>query len=289
MTGFGKGVAQNNRGRIKIEIKSLNYKFFEVINRLPGTLTIFEDNIRECLHKKLARGRLNLFMSYDNMGNGSNHICVDKKNARQYYNMLSSLRKALRIKGEIDINHLISLPGVITCRPQKDDPEKIWPLIEKALSSAVRDLIRSKTREGKMLKKNLEHIAGTVEVSLGKIKRRAPLVVREYRKRLLRNVKEITGTKKIFNPERVEEEAAIFARNCDISEEIHRLSSHLINFHKALSNSGEVGRRLDFIAQEMHREINTMGAKANDFPIAKEVIKMKSLVEKIREQAQNVE
>ena len=160
----------------------------------------------------------------------------------------------------------------------------------EALDMAAEDLISSKEREGTMLKKNVLKIVESIETSLNKVRARVPLVVTDYKKRLLKNVKDLTGAKRIFNPGRIEEEAAIFARNCDISEEVHRVSSHIASFKKVLSNhDGEVGRRLDFIAQEMHREANTIGAKANDFAISKEVIKMKSQIEKIREQVQNVE
>jgi uncharacterized protein (TIGR00255 family) len=147
----------------------------------------------------------------------------------------------------------------------------------------------SKRREGAMLKKNLEHLVDSINRSLNKIRRRTPLVVKEYKQRLLKNVKELTSSKTVLNQQRMEEEAAIFARNSDISEEVHRMLSHITGFKKILSNHDETGRRLDFIAQEMNREINTVGAKANDFQISKEVIKIKSLIEKIREQVQNVE
>lgn len=289
MTGFGKGLAENNLGRIKIEIKSLNYKFFEVVNRLPANLTVFEDEIREYLQKRISRGRLNLFLSYDRGEAAQDEVYIDKVVGKKYYDMIRSLKKSLRLSGEINIAQIVSLPGVVAYRPQEEDIEKFTPLVKKALAAACTDLIRSKTREGRMLRRSLQHIVESAESSLEKIKRRAPLVAREYRKRLLKNVKELTGSKQVFNPERIEEEAAIFARNCDIAEEIHRASSHIAGFKKVLSDHGEVGRRLDFMAQEMYREANTIGAKANDFPISKEVIKIKSLIEKIREQVQNVE
>jgi len=289
MTGFGKGDAENKLGSIKIEIKSLNYKFFEVVNRLPANLTIFEDKIREYLQKEMSRGRLNLFLSYDKKMDGQDEVFIDKAVGKQYYNMISELKKSLGLGGEIGIEQIISLPGVIAYRPQDDDAQKLWPLVNEALIEASDDLVRSKKREGKMLKKNIQHIVESIEVSLDKVKSRVPSVVVEYKKRLLKNVKELTGSRRIFNRERMEEEAAIFARNCDISEEVHRVASHIAGFKKSLSDNGEAGRRLDFIAQEMHREANTIGAKANDFAISKEVIKIKSLIEKIREQVQNVE
>ena len=289
MTGFGKGVAENNFACIKIEIKSLNHKFFEVVSKMPGNLTLFEDKIRESLHQNIARGRLNLFLNYDAKAKQQETIHIDKKISKQYYQRMLSLKKALKIKGEISLDQIMGLPGVVVYKAQEEDVSKLWPLISKAIKIAADDLIDSKKKEGKRLKKNIRSIVASIEVSLKKIKQRAPLVVNDYRKRLLKNIKTLTSAKRICNPERVEEEAAIFARNCDITEEIHRISSHITGFKKVLSNDKEAGRRLDFIAQEMYREANTIGAKANDFPISKEVIKVKSSIEKIREQVQNVE
>jgi len=289
MTGFGRGTVENRLGTVKVEIKSLNYKFFEVVNRLPANITIFEDKIRESLQKKVSRGRLNLFLSYDRKGRKEDEVRVDNKIGKQYYNRIRDLKKSLGLSGEIGIDQIIALPGVVAYQPQDDDAKKLWPLINRALTSALEDLLVSKSREGKMLKKNIRQITASIETSLKKIKKRAPLVVKDYKNRLLKNVRTLTESRKALNPERLEEEAAIFARNCDIAEEIHRLTAHISGFKKVLSNNGESGRRLDFIAQEMYREVNTIGAKANDFPISKEVIKVKSFIEKIREQVQNVE
>jgi uncharacterized protein (TIGR00255 family) len=289
MTGFGKGIAENQLGTARIEIKSLNCKFFEVISKLPPNLTIFEDRIRELLQKKVLRGRLTLFLNYDSRVSKGDEVHIDKKIAKHYYTGINTLKKFLGIKGSVGIEQIIALPGVIAYHPREDDAKKLWPLVSKALVSAVDDLTRSRAREGKMLNKNIRQIVKMIETALNKIKKRAPLVACDYKKRLLKNVKKLTGTTKIHNPERIEEEAAIFARNCDITEEMHRVCAHISGFRKILSNSGETGRRLDFVAQEMYREANTIGAKANDFSIAKEVIKIKSHIEKIREQVQNVE
>ena len=289
MTGFGKGVSESRLGTANVEIKSLNCKFFEVVSKLPPNLTIFEDKIRELLQKRVSRGRLTLFLSYGSKVSKGDEVHIDKKIAKQYYDSIRALQKILGISGNVSLEQIVSLPGVISYHPQEDDAKKLWPLVSKSLVTAVEDLTRSKSREGKMLGKNLRQIVKTIEVALGKIKKRVPLVVCDYKKRLKKNVKALTGSVRIHSPERVEEEAAIFARNCDITEEIHRICAHIAGFRKILQNSGEAGRRLDFVAQEMYREANTIGAKANDFFIAKEVIKIKSQIEKVREQVQNVE
>jgi uncharacterized protein (TIGR00255 family) len=289
MTGFGKGKATGKPGTVKIELKSLNYKFFEVICKLPPNLTLFEDKMRESLQKRIVRGRLNLSMTYDALSNTSNAVHINKDIAKQYCSRIHSLKRYLGIQGDVNIDQIINLPGVIEHKPQEAQAVKIWPLAYTALKKAVEDLQRAKAREGRMLKKAIRGLVKEIEISLYKIQARAPQAVNDYKKRLLKNVKLLAGTKRVLNPQRIEEEAAIFARNCDITEETHRIASHISGFKKILAKSSEAGRRLDFIAQEMHREANTIGAKANDFPISKEVIKIKSQIDKIREQVQNVE
>jgi uncharacterized protein (TIGR00255 family) len=289
MTGFGKGEAAGKPGTVKIEIKSLNYKFFEVISKLPPNLAIFEDRIRGLLQRRVARGRLNLFMVYDTNGKRPDEAHINKDIARQYYNRIIALKRFLGLKGDIGISQIMGLPGVIEYRPGEERVARLWPVIRQALIYAIDDLQKTKAREGLMLKKNVRNIVKEIETSLRRIKSRAPLVTHDYKKRLLKNVKDLAGTRRISNGQRIEEDAAAFARNCDITEETHRIAAHITGFKKVLLKNGEAGRRLDFIAQEMHREVNTIGAKANDFPIAKEVIKIKSHIDKIREQVQNVE
>ncbi|MFC1807863.1 YicC/YloC family endoribonuclease [Candidatus Omnitrophota bacterium] len=255
--------------------------------KLP--LLTSDDKIRETVQRKISRGRLNLFLSFDKKGTNKDEVQVDKKLGKLYYKKLLNLKRDLGIKGDIKIDQILPLPGVVTLTPQEEDVGRLWPLINKALHLATEDLIHSRAREGRMLKKNIQQITRAIEFSLKKIKARAPLVVKEYKKRLIINVNKLTRSKRALNPGRMEEEAAVFARNCDIAEEIHRVSAHIVGFKKVLANNGESGRRLDFIGQELYREVNTIGAKANDFPISREVIKVKSLIEKIREQVQNVE
>jgi len=289
MTGFGKGEASGKPGVVKIEIKSLNYKFFEVISKLPPNLAVFEDRVRELLQKRVARGRLNLFLAYDTNAKKTDEVHLNKDIAKQYYNRIIALKRFLGAKGDISISQIINLPGVVEYKPQEEKTNNLWPLIRQALVLAIDDLQKAKAREGLMLKKNVRNIVKEIETSLRKIQIRSPQVTNDYRKRLLKNVKDLAGAKRVLNGQRIAEEAAVFARNCDITEETHRIAAHITGFKKVLLNSGEAGRRLDFIAQEMHREVNTIGAKANDFPIAKEVIKIKSQIDKIREQVQNVE
>jgi uncharacterized protein (TIGR00255 family) len=289
MTGFGRGEAFGSPGSVKIEIKSVNYKFLEVTSKMPPNLSVFEDRVREILQKRVARGRLNLFLTYTTRAKHPDEVHINKTLARQYYNRIVSLKRFLGAQGAIEISQIIGLPGVVEYKPQEEQINGLWPVVRRAAILAVEDLRKAKAREGRILKKAVRGMVKDIESSLDKIRSRMPQVIDDYKKRLIKNVKEISGSRRSLNRQRIEEDAAVFARNCDITEETHRLSAHIIGFRKVLLNNGEAGRRLDFIAQEMHREINTIGAKANDFPIAKEVIKIKSNIDKIREQVQNVE
>ena len=166
MTGFGKGRAENKSGMAKIEIKSLNCKFFEITSKLPPNLTIYEDKIRELLQKKVLRGRLTLFLSYDSKVSKGDEVHIDKKIAKQYYNRINTLKKFLDIKGSVGVSQIIALPGVIAYHPQEDDAKKLWPPICKALALAVEDLTHSRAREGRMLNKNILQIVKAIETSL---------------------------------------------------------------------------------------------------------------------------
>lgn len=289
MTGFGKGEAENGRGRIYIEIKALNHKYFDMINRLPPEFLIFEDRIKTRVKKEIKRGRINLLLDYEDFSKKDNNTYVDITAARRYVKRLRSLKKSLSLSGDVAVQQIISMPGVIACKPQKIVSKYLWALIKKALGRALKQLSASKEEEGKMLKRHLLRISKGIENSLKTIKHHAAEHGKRYKNRLVANIKNITGARKIYGREKLEEEAAIFIRSSDISEEVCRIDAHLKAFKRAVSEHKEVGRRLDFIAQEISREANTIGAKANNFCIAKEIIKIKSQVEKIREQTQNVE
>ena len=289
MTGFGKGEAGNSRGRIYIEIKSLNHKYFDMINRLPPGFLIFEDRIKARLQKDISRGRINLSLDYEDLSKKGNNTHIDITVARRYVKQLRALKRSLGLSGDVTVQQIMSMPAVITYTPQKVNKEYLWPLINKALGRAMKQLLKSKEEEGRMLKSHILSIGEKIENSLNAIKRHSAEFMKTYKNRLAHNIKYITGATKIYNRERLEEEAAIFIRNSDISEEVCRIDAHARILKRAASDRKGVGRYLDFIAQEISREANTIGAKAGNLKISKEIIKTKGLVEKIREQTQNVE
>jgi len=288
MTGFGRGEAAFHNGKITAEIKTVNHKFFDETLKLPNGVNAFEDRIKEVLQKRIKRGKVNLNLIYDGTFLKEGEININRKAARNYYEELSRLKKYLALKDDITTKDIIALPGVLNYETTGENLTKIWPCIKKALDKALDRLIADREKEGRTIYVDLMARAKKIAKRLSLIKSRAHLNIEAYRKRFAERVKDLTGGRDI-DMGRLEMEVAIFAKNSDISEEVTRLKNHLKHFIKTISGNGEVGKKLDFIAQEMHREINTTGSKASDFKISKNVIEIKSEIEKIREQAKNLE
>ncbi len=288
MTGFGKGEARFGSGKVTIEIKTVNHKFFDATLKLPNGISAFEDRIKEVLQKGIKRGKVNLNLIYEGALPKTDRISINAKAARNYFNQLDDLKKELGIQKDVEVKDIITLPGVLIVEPIESGLLTFWPKIKQALDAAIAKLVSDREKEGRALYKDLASRTKKIAAMLKTIKSRAHLNIEEYRKRFADRVKDLTGGRDM-DMGRLEMEVAIFAKNCDISEEITRLENHLSNFNKTIFSGGEVGKKIDFIAQELHREINTIGSKASDFKISKNVIEIKGEIEKIREQAKNLE
>lgn len=288
MTGFGRSSAAFKNGKITVEIKTINHKFSDLTLRLPASVAAFEEKIKEVLQKSIMRGKVSLSLMCEGKFLKEEHFALNREAAKTYYKELVKLKKFLDLSGEITIKELLLLPGVLSYEAGDGDLSKIWPAVKAAVEGAMKSLIIDRAKEGKALSADLFARVKKIRKLLEFIRSRAHLNIDEYKRRFETRVKALTGGRNI-DMGRLEMEVAIFAKNCDISEEITRLENHLDNFGKTISAGGEVGKKLDFIAQELHREINTIGSKASDFKIAKNVIEIKSEIEKIREQAKNLE
>jgi len=288
MTGFGRGEADFYGGRVKVELKSVNHRFFDLSARLPNHIAYLEDRIKAHIHKKIKRGRVSLVLLLEGRRRDAGHLTIDRAAARKYYNSLNALKKELGLSEPVRLSNLLSLPEVIVPRRAEHDLERLWPPLKKALDSALGRLAASRVREGSMLRKDLISRINSVEKISRKIKTRAPHIVSNYRRRLREKIRQMQAQAHIHKS-RIEAEVAFFARNCDVAEEVTRIFSHISSFKETLSARQEAGRKLDFIAQEMFRETNTIGAKAQDARTGKWVVDLKELIEQIREQVQNVE
>ncbi len=288
MTGFGRGNAKLQNGKITAEIKTVNHKFFDLSLKLPESLTIFEDKIKEVLQKRLKRGKVNLSLSYDIALSKGETVNINKTLAKNYYAEMSQLGRQLGMKDPICMKDIITLPGVINYNVNEKAFAKLWPKTKEAIDQAVNRLIAEREKEGKSIFVDLRNRAEKIDKMVSVIKKRSHLTIGEYRKKFSDKIKDLANGRQI-DMGRLEMEVAIYAKNSDVSEEITRLKNHLSNFRSTISEHDEVGKKLDFIAQELHREINTIGSKASDFKISKNVIEVKSEVEKIREQVKNLE
>ena len=289
MTGFGRGEAAVARGSLQIEMRTLNHRFFEISSRLPENFMVFEDKIRAEIAKKIKRGKVNLSMTYENPRKSSPKLIIDTKLARKYQDLLLSLKRSLKVKDDIRLSQIISFPNVITVEEAPKDDTKLWPDVKAALDRALASLVKMREAEGKDLADDILKRKKTILKDIILIERRAKLSFKEYRVQLLKKIKELSSGKINLDKGRVELEVALFAKNSDISEELTRIKAHLGSFEDALKRETEVGRKLDFITQELHREINTVGQKTNDYKISQLAIAIKGEIEKIREQVQNIE
>jgi uncharacterized protein (TIGR00255 family) len=288
MTGFGRGEAHGPAGRIVVEMKSVNHRFSEVVFRMPRQFGANEEPARKVILSKVNRGRVDVGVSWDPPAKAG-RIKVDKELAIAYCNSLKELGEEIGSKIELTLDSLAKLPDVFKVEEGEVTAAELWPTFETAVTEAVSNLIAMREREGAALVLDLADRISKVEALCSVVAARAPDVVKEYRTRLERRIEELLPQGHNVDPSRLAQEVALFADRSDITEEVQRLGSHVAQFRQALQADDAVGRKLDFLVQEIGREVNTMGSKANDAAITTQVIEAKCELEKIREQVQNIE
>jgi len=288
MTGFGSGDLTTEAGRYVVEARSLNHRFLEVQVRLPRDLAPLEERIRTQVQGRILRGRVEIAIMRDNYGKRVRTARVDVDLAKAFTSALNDLKQALSLPGTPDLSMLVGLPELIKIEEPKEDLDAIWPALAGGIGQALGRLVAMREDEGGRIARDLELRIERVGHRVGDVESRAPLVVKEYAARLSRRIVELLGSVPV-DEGRVATEVAMFADRFDITEEITRFRSHLAQMRQTLGADGAVGRTLEFIAQELGREANTMGSKANDLEIARAVIAIKGELESLREQIQNVE
>ncbi|ADU51026.1 YicC-like domain-containing protein [Thermaerobacter marianensis DSM 12885] len=287
MTGFGRAGAQSGRYRVAVEVRTVNHRFLDVTVRLAREFAAVEDRIRRLVAQHIERGRVDVSVRVDRLTSAVRAVHVDTELAHAYYEALKELRRSLRLPGSIDVDMLLDLPDILRVEQAEDDLDALWALLEPALADALGQVVAMREAEGAALARDLEERAVQVERQVEAIAGRAPEVVQAYQRRLEGRLEE-WGLAAV-DPQRLAVEVALMAERSDISEECVRLRSHCRQFRQLLARGGAVGRRLDFLLQEMHREITTIGSKAGDLAIAGLVVEVKAELEKMREQVQNVE
>ncbi|NLM11053.1 MAG: YicC family protein [Clostridiaceae bacterium] len=288
MTGYGYYKYQDDLVCMDVEIKTVNHRYCDIYIRMPRQLSCFEDKVRSLIMNRIYRGKVDVFLNWENLGEGVKKVILDKNLALEYYNAMSKLAEELQLRDDISSLSLARFPEILRIEKKEENSEEVWSILEQAVNKALDVLIEMREAEGEKLKASLVDICNNIENYRLKIKEREPLVVDEYKEKLTARIQELM-TGDVVDQSRLAMEVAIFADKCSIDEELVRLKSHIDQFMDILTMEGPVGRKLDFLLQEMNREVNTIGAKANDLNITKNVIELKSEIEKIREQIQNVE
>ncbi|PYJ11505.1 MAG: YicC family protein [Verrucomicrobia bacterium] len=288
MTGYGRGEVDHGGVKLSVELNSVNRKQSDIVVNLPRDLAELEPRIRQTLNEKISRGRMNVLITLQESPNGARQLALDTALARSYHEAMLTLQKELSAPGEITIGTILQAPGVMRSPEHSIDAAKAWPALQQALGEALGDLIKMREREGKHLAKDLIHRLKVLRKEIKSVRAGYPEVVKKYRGALLERI-EKAGLNLPIDDERLLKEVAFFADRSDISEEMTRLESHLAQFAHHLRKNEPVGRTLEFITQEIFRELNTLGAKSNDAAISQHVVACKSELEKIREQIQNLE
>ena len=288
MTGFGRGGYSQDGKEFTVEIKTVNHRYSDISIRMPRQLGFMEDKVRELAAKSISRGKTDVFITYNNRGGDEKSVTLDEALAKAYISAVEALRDKFGLRDDITVSFIAKCPDVLKAEQNEEDEEALWAILKVAVENAIDSLIKMREIEGEKLKNVLLDRTAYIESLIKEISKRAPEVPKEYKTRMEMRLKELLG-QQAADESRIVMEAAVFADRCCIDEELVRLESHIGQLKDTLSLNVPAGRKLDFIVQEMNREINTIGSKANDLAITRNVVEIKSEIEKIREQVQNIE
>lgn len=288
MTGYGRGTARAAIGTVTVEARSTNHRYLELETRLPNGLAALQARLAELLRRSFRRGRVDVSVTVQEVVRDRRRVVFDEALLERYHRALVEMKGRFGLKGPVTLDHLLALPQAVAVAEERVPAEQMWEPIRRASAAAVRDLVRARTREGARLVEDLNRQVQTIERHVRAITARQPKALAEQRRQTRRRLQELLGTKGRSSVAQLEEVAAV-VKDADIHEELVRIASHLAHVRQTLAGRGLVGKALDFIAQELTRETNTIGAKVSDPQAARHVVEIKGCIEKIREQVQNLE
>ncbi len=292
MTGYGRGEAVAEGLRLTAELRSVNHRFCELSARLPRALAAYEAEARKIVQEKMTRGKLSLVVTWGNDGEETEEpggtLTLDRRTAERYLQLLNEAKSAYQLKGDLDVNAFAALSNVFVWQETARDPEFYVKLLRTVVEQATADLLRMKEQEGEHLKRDFEERLEALRSRVAVVRERAPQRVRETFEKTRERVKTLLEGFE-FPEERVVQEIALLSDRLDCTEECVRLEAHCAQFRRYLNEESTPGRKLNFLLQEMNREINTIGSKSNDFAIVEQVVEVKEELERIREQVQNIE
>lgn len=288
MTGYGRGSNDSSGRSFNVEIKSVNNRYLDVFIRLPRGINALEDRIRKYVASKVYRGKIDVYINQERFGDDDRAVNVDENIAAAYYNALKTLKDRFGLNEDITLSQLANYPDVISMEKKEEDIEVIWEILLKALDQAIDLFLEMRSSEGEKLGKDIKERCQFIKIKVEEIENRSSGVVDDFREKIRARVTDYLKEVEI-DEARLVNEVAFFADKCSITEEIVRLKSHISQLENTLCDKDTIGRKLDFLIQEMNREINTIGSKANDLYITNLVVDVKSELEKVREQIQNIE
>lgn len=289
MTGYGRCETQEHERKVIVEMNAVNHRYCDLNIRLPKTLIPLEDKLRNLLKGSLTRGKIEVNVTYYSMAKEDLEVIINEALATEYVKGLRKLGNLVQVEDDLTLKDLMHISDVISIQKKAGDLESIEETLLKAVEGALQDLLSMRLKEGEALKEDILAKTFVLEEYLGCIEVQSPQVVLNYKAKLENRLATLLEDSSMIDQSRLAMEVALFADKCAIDEEITRFKSHITQLRMILNEGGVVGRKLDFLMQEMNREVNTMGSKANDYEITKNVVALKNEIEKIREQVQNLE
>lgn len=287
MTGFGRATYEVDGRTYTVEIKSVNHKYNDINIRLPRFLNSIEDELRKQIQNSISRGKIDVFINFDNYSDKGYNIKINRNLAKEYLTELKSLADETGVPFELSVIDVSKLPDILKMEEDGDE-ELIAGELKVALSEALKNFVDMRTKEGEKLAEDMKKRVDWIEVKVSEISKFSSTLVEEYIEKLETRVKELMKTD-VVDETRLAQEIVIYSDKCSIEEELTRLKSHISQFNDLLKGSSPIGKKFDFLVQEMNREVNTIGSKANCLEITNRVIDIKTEIENIREQIQNIE
>ncbi|MCR5743575.1 MAG: YicC family protein [Lachnospiraceae bacterium] len=288
MTGFGRGEATGTLGKVSVEMKSVNHRYLDLNIKMPRKFNPLEGNIRTYIKDKIARGKVDIYINYEDFSEDNVNIKYNRAIAKEYMDYFEQIHEEFGIENDVRVSRLASMPEVFSMEQAEDDEEGLWHLLSEALDVAVDKFITVRNNEGEQLKNDLLGKLDYMNSLVDQVEERYPDILADYRNRLTQKMQEILGNTGI-DENRIAAEVVIYADKCCVDEETVRLRSHIKQVGDALQSDDSVGRKLDFLVQEMNREANTMLSKSTDMSLTDVAINLKTEIEKVREQIQNIE
>ena len=289
MTGIGMGEYKDDKYNISVECKTINHKYLDVNPRLPRKVSFLEDRLRQLVKDYISRGRVDMFIKFDTVSSSGAKLVYDEDLAKQYFEILKRIKDGFDLKQEINPVEISKFPEIVSVTEAEDDEEILWNALREASEKALMSLSNMRKEEGTKLEKDIIERSNLLEKYIDDVERFSDTVVEDYRSRLNQRIGEILENPALVDEARLAQEVAIYADKSSITEEIVRFRSHINQLRNTIVNDDSIGRKLDFLIQEMNREVNTIGSKSSAIDITNLVIQIKAELEKIREQVQNIE